>query len=72
MARTPAVECRRCNSLMVFVQGRGSSEGLWICPVCEARRRIAGGEQEGTHEKVDSDCFSRRGGLSQIEISDGG
>lgn len=60
MAITPTIECRRCRSLMRFVQARGSSEGIWLCPVCAASRRISCGEQEDTHESVHSDSFSRK------------
>jgi len=59
MAFTPRVLCRVCTSAIVFIQRRGSSEGLWVCPVCAARRRMVHGEQDEADERVGSDHFSR-------------
>jgi ribosomal protein L37AE/L43A len=33
------MRCRTCNSIMVYVQRRGASHGVWICPVCASARR---------------------------------
>jgi hypothetical protein len=46
MTFTPNVQCRGCTSLMVFLQRRGSSEGLWVCPVCAAKCRTVSVEQD--------------------------
>jgi len=46
MIVTPNVQCRVCTSFMVFVQRRGSSEGLWVCPVCAAKCRTASVERD--------------------------
>ncbi len=31
--------CGSCGSIMTFTQRRGSSEGVWICPVCDVSKR---------------------------------
>jgi len=60
MSPTRRVRCKRCASLMVFVQRRGSSEGLWLCPVCAASRRIVLGEQGDFEERADPDRLLTR------------
>jgi hypothetical protein len=50
MTFTPNVQCRVCSSFMVFVQRRGSSEGLWVCPVCTAKCRTVRVEQDGDED----------------------
>ena len=59
MPFTPKVQCKTCTSLMVFAQRRGSSEGLWVCPVCAARRRIIDVGRDEDEERNGSDRFSR-------------
>jgi hypothetical protein len=34
------MRCKRCNTVMVYVQRRGTSQGMWLCPVCASARRV--------------------------------
>lgn len=73
MAFTSRVQRRFCTALMVFVQRRGSSEGLWVCPVRAASRRIVRVEEEETEERGGSNHFSKAScSVSETTHPDGG
>ena len=66
MKFTHREHCRMCSSVMIYVQRRGSSEGLWVCPVCSTRRRIIRVEQDEDEERNHAERPVNKG----IRISD--
>jgi ribosomal protein L37AE/L43A len=32
--------CPTCGSVMTFIQRRGSSSGVWLCPICSSSRKV--------------------------------
>lgn len=39
MRHTGSVRCTLCKSIMVFVHQRGSTGGMFVCPVCASQQR---------------------------------
>lgn len=46
-------KCTVCNAEMMYVQRRGASEGMLVCPVCASKRQVPSAQQEevsGVHD----------------------
>jgi hypothetical protein len=61
MTVTPNVQCRGCSLFMVFVQRRGSSEALWVCPVYAAKVRTVPVEQDEDEDTIVRSNSIKRG-----------
>lgn len=51
--------CPRCGFTMMYVQRRGSSGGMWVCPVCGSVRHQRLGETGETIEQENNKINER-------------
>lgn len=59
MRHTTSVRCTLCNSIMVFVQKRGSANGMFICPVCAEQKRLTSLAAADEREEIAGDMRYR-------------